>query len=95
MPPDGDGDADAGATDAPHRVLLEFAYDDERRASLVRRSVVQEVGEIEGDRTTATVTRDGTTVVVDVHADDLVALRAGLNTWCTLVGVAEEASAPL
>jgi KEOPS complex subunit Pcc1 len=56
---------------------------------LVDRSVSQELGEIDGDRATATVDRDGQTVTVTVSADDLTALRAGLNTWATLVEVAE------
>ncbi len=79
-------------SDAPHGVLLEFAYD-EPLAERIERSVRQEVGEIEGDRTTATVTREGGTLRIDVVADDLVALRAGLNTWCSLVEVAERCSA--
>ena len=45
--------------------------------------------EIEGERTRATVAARGASVVVDVSADDLVALRAGVNTWSTLVEVAE------
>ncbi|WP_254537232.1 KEOPS complex subunit Pcc1 [Halomarina litorea] len=81
------------APGAPHGVLLEFAYNDADFASRVERSVRQEVGEIEGDRTIATVSRDGSVLRVDVVADDLVALRAGLNTWCSLVEVAERCSA--
>ncbi|MFC6836580.1 KEOPS complex subunit Pcc1 [Halomarina ordinaria] len=82
------------ASSAPHRVLLEFEYESPDRARLVERCVRQEVGEIAGDRTRATVRRDGATLAVDVVADDLVALRAGLNTWCTLVEVAEGLSEP-
>jgi KEOPS complex subunit Pcc1 len=74
---------------APHGVLLEFEYDAPEFAAHVERSVRQEVGEIEGDRTTATLSRDGSVLTVDIRADDLVALRAGLNTWCSLVEVAE------
>ena len=72
-----------------HAADLVFTYDDARIAALVVDAVSQEVDEIEGDRTTATVARDGREVRVDIDADDLVALRAGLNTWSTLVGVAE------
>ncbi|WP_458206891.1 KEOPS complex subunit Pcc1 [Haladaptatus sp. NG-SE-30] len=75
-----------------HDALLEFDYESDERAALVFRSVEQEVGEIEGDRSQATVERDGENVVVRIEADDLVALRAALNTWQTLVGVAEEVS---
>ena len=52
----------------------------------------QEVGDIESDRTRATLDSEDRTVTVTVEADDLVALRAGLNTWSTLVGVAERTS---
>jgi KEOPS complex subunit Pcc1 len=76
-------------TAATHDALLEFTYDDADSARIVERSVTQEVGEISGDRTRAAVTRDGTTVTVTVTASDLVALRAGVNTWTTLVDVAE------
>lgn len=72
-----------------HDATLSFEYDSTERARLVARSVRQEVGEIEGDRTAATVDHEGRTVRVDIAADDLVALRAGLNTWGTLVEVAE------
>ena len=79
-------------TTPPHGIVLSFEYDDAAFARRVERSVRQEVAEIAGDRTTATVARDGRTLTVDVEADDLVALRAGLNTWCSLVEVAERCS---
>ena len=72
-----------------HTADLVFDYDSAETAVLVERSVRQEVGEIEGDRTTASLTRDGTELTVRVDAADLVALRAGINTWSTLVEVAE------
>jgi KEOPS complex subunit Pcc1 len=73
----------------PHSARLAFDYSSPEAAALVDRSVSQELGEIDGDRATATVDRDGQTVTVTVSADDLTALRAGLNTWTTLVEVAE------
>jgi KEOPS complex subunit Pcc1 len=76
-----------------HAAVLEFEYDDAHGAHIVERSVRQEVGEIAGDRSTATVERDTDTVTVTVEARDLVALRAGLNTWLTLVDVAEACGA--
>lgn len=72
-----------------HETALSFAYRTPDAAGLVERSVRREVGEIDGDRTSATVARDGATVEVRIAADDLVALRAGLNTWLSLVSVAE------
>ena len=73
-----------------HRSSLAFSYDDERRARTVAESVAVEVGEIDDDRSGARVSRDGRTVSVAVDAADLVALRAGCNSWLRLVSVAEE-----
>jgi KEOPS complex subunit Pcc1 len=79
------------ATTPPHAADLTFRYDDGEAAALVADAVRQEVDEIEGDRTTATVHRADAVVRIEIAADDLVALRAGLNTWGTLVEVAERA----
>lgn len=73
----------------PHEAVLTFEYPDAQRARRVQRSVAIEAGDIEGDRTRATVERDGPTLDVVVEADDLIALRAGCNTWLSLVDVAE------
>ena len=78
--------------DAPHEAELVFDYRTPERARLLARSVAQEVDEIEGDRTRATVDARERSVVVGIVADDLVALRAGVNTWTTLVEVAERAA---
>jgi KEOPS complex subunit Pcc1 len=73
----------------PHRVVLSFDYRDERRARLVESAVAVEVGEIDDDRSTARVRRESSVLHVDVRAHDLVALRAGTNTWIRLVETAE------
>ena len=78
--------------DAPHTLSLRFAYDTERRARIVERGVRVEVGEIDDDRSTARVEREGRVVRVRVGAADLVALRAGANTWLRLLDVAEAVS---
>jgi len=79
--------------DHVHETVLEFEYDDPDRAALVARSVRCEVDEISDDRTAATVTHSDRTVTVGVTAADPVALRAGLNTWGSLVEVAERTAA--
>ncbi|GAB3325113.1 KEOPS complex Pcc1-like subunit [Haloplanus rallus] len=76
--------------DAPHRLSLQFDYDTERRARVVERAVRVEVGEIDDARSTARVGRTGRTVEVRIGAADLVALRAGANTWRRLLSVAEQ-----
>lgn len=73
----------------PHATTLVFEYSSPRAAAVIARSVEREVGEIEGDRTEAALVREGDTVTVEIEADDVTALRAGLNTWTTLVEVAE------
>jgi len=72
-----------------HEAVFEYPYDDEQLASVVASAVRPEVGDIEGDRSRATLHRTGDTVIVTVRAKDLTALRAGINTWGSLVSVAE------
>lgn len=74
---------------APHEATLVFDYPDPESARLVERAVEGELDEIDGDRTRASLARTGRSIEIRVSADDLVALRAGLNTWSTLVEVAE------
>ena len=77
-----------------HEAVFEYPYDDERTATIVAESVRPEVGDIEGNRTRATLRQDGNTVKVTVRAQDLAALRAGINTWGSLVSVAERIADP-
>ena len=76
-----------------HRAVLSFPYPDERRASVVHDAVRVEVGDIDDDRSTADATLSDATVEVTVRAHDLVALRAGVNTWTRLVETAETVAA--
>ncbi|GGL70634.1 KEOPS complex subunit Pcc1 [Halocalculus aciditolerans] len=77
---------------ARHGTDFVFSYDSPDTARVVERSVRVEAGDIEGDRTSVTVERTGATVAIDVEAADLTALRAGHNTWTSLVEVAERAA---
>jgi KEOPS complex subunit Pcc1 len=88
----GDGPTRQARSHRPHDATLRFEYDSPTRAETVASAVAQEVGEIDGDRSSATVEREAESVVVRVVADDLVALRAGCNTWGSLVEVAERTS---
>jgi KEOPS complex subunit Pcc1 len=76
---------------SPHSALFSLEYDDSGRAQCVERALTPEVGDIGGDRTRVSLVRDDMRIDIAVEADDLVALRAGLNTWLTLVAVAEAA----
>ena len=73
-----------------HSVALSFDYPTADDARLVERAVRVEVDQLDADRSTAGVSRTDTRVAVDVAADDLVALRAGLNSWLRYVSVAEQ-----
>jgi len=77
------------SADAPHEASVEFVYDEPELARIVAASVGQEVGEIDDDRSRTTIGRDGRRVHVEIVAGDLIALRAALNTWLSLVDVAE------
>ena len=56
---------------------------------MVGAAVQVEVNEVEDSRATASVTRQGPTVVVEIEAKDLHALRAGINSWTRLIDTAE------
>jgi len=75
--------------DPDHLLTADFEYASERRARAVAESIRVEVGEMPDERSAATVERQGGVV----RAADLVALRAGTNTWIRLVGVAEDVAA--
>ncbi len=74
-----------------HDARYRVEYDDEERARRVERSLRPELGDIDGDRTQVSLARDGPTLALTVEATDLVALRAGTNSWLALVSVAESA----
>lgn len=72
-----------------HETRLVFEYDSPALARRVERALAPEVGDIADDRGETRLDRSGATLTVVVGAADLVALRAGLNTWGSLVEVAE------
>ena len=76
-----------------HESSFSLEYDTASAAATVERSLEPEIGDIEGERTVAALSRDGRTVRIDIEASDLVALRAGQNTWLSLTGVAERSLA--
>ncbi|QLK25618.1 KEOPS complex Pcc1-like subunit [Natrinema zhouii] len=76
-----------------HDATLEFDYESASRAQLIAESVAREIGEIDDERSRTTIERDGSRVVIEIVAADVVALRAALNTWFSLVDVAERTAA--
>jgi KEOPS complex subunit Pcc1 len=79
------------STSTNHDAVLTFEYATGQRARRVERALRPEVGDIADDRSRVSLSRDGTTVEITVEASDLIALRAGLNTWLSLTTVAERA----
>ena len=73
----------------PHQIAFEFRYDTPALARTVERSIVQEIGEIEDERSSTSVSREGLVLRICLEAADLTALRAAANTWLTLTAVAE------
>ncbi len=74
----------------PHSARFEFSYPDARAARVVARSLRQEIADLNDDRSRTRLTRDDSTIEMTVQATDLIALRAAVNTWLSLVGVAED-----
>jgi len=74
-----------------HETRLSFDYESAERARRVERSIRPEIDDIADDRSRTRLQRSGETLEVVVGAADLVALRAGLNTWLSLVSAAERA----
>lgn len=72
-----------------HEAVFEYQYAGKQPARTIANSIRPEVGEIEGERTCVALRQEGTNLILTVRAKDLTALRAGINTWGSLVAVAE------
>ena len=75
-----------------HDATLEFAYETPSRAALIAESVAREIGEIDDARSRTTIVHEETLVRIEIEAADVIALRAALNTWFTLVDIAERSA---
>jgi len=73
-----------------HKTRLSFSYETPERARLVERAIAPEIGDIDDDRSETSVERDGEALWVLVEAADLTAMRAAINTWLSLIEVAED-----
>ncbi len=81
------------SSDRPHDTVLTIEYPSDTLARRVTRAIEPEVGDIDDDRSQVALSRHGNVLELHVVASDLIALRASLNTWLSLVDVAEEAGA--
>ena len=80
-------------SDVRHRTHLSVTYETNEETHRVARSLRPEVGDIEDDRSQTTLSRTDETLTLTIEATDLVALRAGINTWLSLLAVAERVGA--
>jgi KEOPS complex subunit Pcc1 len=74
-----------------HEAVFAFEYASSERARRVSNAIEPELGAIDDDRSRVESECTGTELTITVEARDPVALRAALNTWLSLVGVAERA----
>jgi len=82
-------DASCSRSSFPHDLTLTAAYGSSETARTIERSLRQEIGEIDDDRSRTTLDREGSDLRIAVGAADLLALRAASNTWLSLLSVAE------
>jgi len=74
-----------------HETLLSLTYTDPQRARRIERAITPEVGDIDDERSRTRLDREAAELRLTIEARDLVALRAAVNTWLSLVSVAEQA----
>jgi len=76
------------------RCSMEFAFPDEKRAEAAAKAVSHEGGV--GNRSTVRTTRKGSALVLEIDAQDVVALRATANAYLRALQVFEgvEAKGP-
>jgi KEOPS complex subunit Pcc1 len=74
-----------------HGTVLSITYDTPERARRVERALSPEVDDLADDRSRTALSREATRLELTIRARDLVGLRAALNTWLSLLSVAEGA----
>jgi len=74
---------------AAHEATLRFSYADADLAATVASAIELDAGDIEGERSEASVDREDATVRVRIDAADPAALRAAKRTWSNAVAAAE------
>ena len=74
-----------------HTAVFSLEYATPEYAQRVERAIAPEVGDIDDDRSQTSLSSTGRTLEISIEARDIVALRAALNTWFSLVAVAEQA----
>ena len=73
-----------------HRARYTRRFSSADRRRIVERALSEELDEIDGDRSWATLHAEGPSLHVEIEAEDSVALRAATNTWLSLLDVGEQ-----
>jgi KEOPS complex subunit Pcc1 len=72
-----------------HETVLSITYATPERTRRVERALSPEVDDLADNRSRTALSRETTRLDLTILARDLVALRAALNTWLSLLSVAE------
>jgi tRNA threonylcarbamoyladenosine modification (KEOPS) complex Pcc1 subunit len=67
--------------DVKSRSVLEIPLDSEQKAMILYSALLPETESIPSDRASSRVTVCGTSLVVEIEATDLTAMRASLNSF--------------
>jgi len=68
-------------TDIKSRSVLEIPVESEQKAMILYSALLPETESIPSDRATSTVTVNGSSLIVEIEANDLTAMRASLNSF--------------
>jgi tRNA threonylcarbamoyladenosine modification (KEOPS) complex Pcc1 subunit len=67
--------------DIKSRSVLEIPLESEQKAMILYSALLPETESIPSDRATSKVTVSGTSLIVEIEANDLTAMRASLNSF--------------
>jgi len=69
------------ATDVKSKSVLEIRVESEQKARILYAALLPETESIPSDRANSSVTVRGSSLVVEIDASDLTAMRASLNSF--------------
>ncbi len=85
--------SDSRTEERPHRLVFEATYTDPATARCLVAALREELGMIDDGRATATLRQEHASLIVEVTATDVTALRAAKHTWLSLVASTERVRA--
>ncbi len=69
------------ATDVKSKSVLEIPVESEQKAKILYAALLPETESIPSDRATSSVAISGSSLIVEIDANDLTAMRASLNSF--------------